>query len=587
MNLKVSFDLLTLEVFYEEIKDIIINSIIEKIYQIGSTDIFWEIYSPHNGRYNLILSVHPQLYRIQLTRKNFPYPSKPPSFSMLLRKHLEGGRIIEYQLIPQERIIEFKIKTFPEESKKVILELMGKYSNLILVNENNIIIDAIKHVPSEINRFREVIPGVSYIYPPKSIKIPISELTEEKLENLLNKDIPIRDLILKEISHMNPHLVNEIIEGIGNKIANTLTLTEKNILKERLLNIKEKILKREFKPTAYLINGEPITFSLFPLKDYEDFEKKEFDKVYKLVDYIYSYAFENALFTQKKNRLLEIIKTNMEKVEEKIKELDSQIKEGEEAETFRIKGETLILNQNSIRKGLEKVTFLNPYNPNEYIEIELDPSLSAIENAQKYFKKYKKLKRGISILKEYKSKLEEELFYLNSLEFSIENANSLSELMEIEEELEKEGYIKEKKEKIQKKVEKSEPYKFISSDGFEIYVGKNNKQNDYITFNLAKPEDIWLHTRGIPGAHVIIKTQDKEVPESTLYEAGALAGYFSKGRNSTYVPVDYTLRKYVQKPKGAKPGFVIYKNEKTIFAKPEEALRFLSQETKDSFKIRG
>ncbi|MFN3699111.1 MAG: NFACT RNA binding domain-containing protein, partial [Dictyoglomus sp.] len=219
------------------------------------------------------------------------------------------------------------------------------------------------------------------------------------------------------------------------------------------------------------------------------------------------------------------------------------------------------------------------YNSQELLEIDLDPSLSPIENAQKYFKKYKKLKKGISILKEQKEKLENELYYLNSLEFAIENAKTLADLKEIEEELEKEGYLKEAKEQIIKREKKSEPYKFVSSDGFEIYVGKNNKQNETLTFQIAKTEDLWLHARGIPGAHVIIKTQGKEIPENTLYEASSLAAYFSKGRNSSYVPVDYTKKKYVQKPKGGKPGFVIYKNEKTIFAKPEDALKFLSQNT--------
>lgn len=566
MNLKISFDLLTLELFYEETKEILLNSIIEKIYQIGNTEIFLELYSPNFGRFKLVLSVHPQLYRIQLTKKDFPYPLRPPSFLMLLRKHLEGGRILDYYLVPQERIVELKIRRFPEEDKKIILELMGKYSNLILLNENNIIIDAIKHVTSEVSRFREILPNLPYIYPPKTQKISLLDLDEKKLEELLSKASSIKDLLLKEITYMNPQLVNEI-------------LTERNkpeIIKKIIL-IKESILNKDLKPIVYLINNEPITYSLFPLKEYENFEKKEFDKVHKVIDYIYSYAFDKLLFEQRRKKLLNIVKSNIEKLNEKIKEFEEQIREGEEAEILRIKGDILLLNKDQIKKGIERVTLPNPYNNEELIEIELDPGLSVIENAQKYFKKYKKLKKGIVILREQKERLESELYYLNSLEFSLENSKTLNDLKDIEEELEKEGYLKEKKEYVPKKQQKSEPYKFISSDGIEIYVGKNNRQNEIITFQIAKPEDLWLHARGIPGAHVIIKSQGKEIPENTLYEASSLAAYFSKGRSSNYVPVDYTKKKYVQKPKGGKPGLVIYKNEKTIFAKPENALKFLSQ----------
>ncbi len=568
MKLKLSFDLLTLELFYEETKDIVLNSIIEKIYQIGNTDIFLELFSVDQGRYKLVLSVHPQLYRIQITKKEFPYPARPPSFLMLLRKHLEGGRIIQYSLVPQERIVELKIKRFPEEDKKLILELMGKYSNLILLNEANIIIDSIKHVTSEVSRFREILPGVPYIYPPKTQKISLLDIDENKLEEILTKEVPLKDLLLKELTYMNPQLVNDI-----------LLENDKEKIKKRILEIKEKIIKKDLKPIVYIHEGEPVAFSLFPLKEYENFERKEFDKVYKAVDYVYSYAFDKTLFEQQQRRLLEIVKENIEKVTEKIREFEEQIKEGEEAEKLRIKGEILLLNKDQIKKGTEKIILPNPYNPEEMVEIELDPSLSAFENAQKYFKKYKKLKRGINILKEQKQKLEEELYYLNSLEFSIENSKSFPELREIEEELEKGGYIKERKEIIYKREKKPELLKFISSDGFEIYVGKNNRQNEIITFQIAKPEDLWLHARGIPGAHVIIKTNNQEVPESTLYEACSLAAYFSKGKYSSYVPVDYTKRKYVTKPKESKPGFVVYKNEKTMFAKPEDVLTLLSQKT--------
>ncbi|HPU44510.1 MAG TPA: NFACT family protein, partial [Dictyoglomaceae bacterium] len=497
MSIKLSFDLLTLEIFYQEVYASLINSIIEKIYQIGNTEVFINLYSPSLGRTNLILSVHPQLYRIQLTKKDFPYPMKPPSFAMLLRKHLEGARLWDMNLVPQERIIEFRWKRSLDEDKKLVLELMGKYSNLILLNENNIIIDSIKHVTSEISRFREILPGISYIYPPKTQKFSLIDLKDENLEEIFKKAIPLKDLLLREISHMNPQIVKEILGELSNKTPSMLTEDEESILKERIFQYKERVIKKDFKFIVYLINNEPIAYSLFPLKEYEHLEKREFEKLHKAIDFIYSYAFEKILFDQEKKKLSDVVKNNIKKVEDKIREFETQIKEGEEAETFRIKGEALLLNQKKVRKGIEEVILPNPYNQEEFLEIALDPSLSSIENAQKYFKKYKKLKKGISILKDQKERLEEELYYLHSLDYSIDNADSLMGLREIAEELEKEGYIRERKEKEKRKEKKLEPHKFLSSDGFEIYVGKNNKQNEYITFHLANPEDIWLHARGI------------------------------------------------------------------------------------------
>ncbi|MGB9857024.1 MAG: Rqc2 family fibronectin-binding protein [Dictyoglomaceae bacterium] len=578
MNLKLSFDLLTLEILYRELYERLKNSLVERVYQIGNTEIFLHLYSPKEGKFTLSLSVHPQLYRIQLTKKDFPYPTNPPPFAMFLRKYLEGARIIDWYLIPQERIVEFIFQRLDESKKKLIIELMGKYSNIILVNENNIILDAIKHVSSEKSRFREILPGEIYLYPPRSEKISILNITEENIEKTLDKEKSVKEILLKDILYINPLLSEEIARNVEDKNYKSLSSEEKEELKREILKFKEKIINKDFQFLVYFLNNNPYTFSVFSLEIFKDLKKKEFKTLTEAIDYIYSFSLETFLLDQLKKRLKDIIESNLEKINKKKNEFIERIKEGESAEILKIKGEILLLYQKEIKKGTEKVLLPNPYSEkNELLEIELDPSLSPVDNAQRYFKRYKKLKRGISVIKEQLEKLEEEIYYLNSLDVALENSNNFTELQEIEEELINEGYIKKKREKERKK-KKSEPYKFITSSGHEVYVGKNNRQNDYLTFNIASPEDLWFHARGTPGAHVILKLKSKEeIPQEIIEEVASLAAYFSKGKNSSYVAVDYTKRKYVQKPKGGKPGFVVYKNEKTIFIKPEKALEFISQ----------
>ncbi|MEN2983891.1 MAG: NFACT RNA binding domain-containing protein [Dictyoglomaceae bacterium] len=577
MSLKLNFDLLTLEVLYEELYDRVKNSLVEKIYQIGNTELFFHIYSPREGKLILSLSVHPQLYRIQLTRKEFSYPLNPPPFVMFLRKHLEGARILDWYIIPQERIVEFIFQRFEGSRKKLIVELMGKYSNIILTSENNIILDAIKHVSSEKSRYREVLPGEVYLYPPKAEKFSLLDIEEENVEKFLNKEKPVKEVLIKDILYINPLLAEEITRDIKEETYASLEIEDREKLKKEIFKIKDKILKRKFQFLVYFVENKPYTFSLFPLEIFENLKKKEFKNLTETIDYIYSYSLESFLTDQLKKKLQDIVKSNLEKVLEKKEEFLQKIKEGESAEVLKIKGDLLLFYQKEIKKGTEKIILPNPYNENkELIEIELDPSLSPVDNAQRYFKKYKKLKKGIEILREQLKKIEEEVYYLNSLELALENTNSFFELQEIEEELINEGYIKKKKEK-EKRKKKSEPYKFIL-EGYEIYVGKNNKQNDYVTFSIAGPEDLWFHARGIPGAHVVLKLKSKEeIPFEIIEKTAELAGYFSKGKNSNYVAIDYTKRKYVQKPKEGKPGFVIYKNEKTIFVKPEKALDIISQ----------
>lgn len=576
MNFKLNFDLLTLEVLHSELYERIKNSLVEKIYQIGNTEIFFHLYSPREGKFILSLSVHPQLYRIQLTKKEFPYPSNPPLFSMFLRKHLEGARVLDWYIIPRERIVEFIFKRFEESKRKLIVELMGKYSNIILVNENNIILDSIKHVSSEKSRYREVLSGKVYSYPPKMEKTSLLDIKEEDIEDLLDKEKSIKEILMKDILYVNPILAEEITREINKDLYSSLEIEEKEKLKEEIFRFKEKILRRDFHFLVYFTDNSPYSFSLFPLEIFDNLKRREFKSLTEAIDHIYSYSLDIFITDQFKRKLRDIITDNLKKVIEKKKDFLQRIKEGESSEIFKIKGEFILFYQREIKKGAEKIVLPNPYSEErEFIEIELDPSLSPVDNAQRYFKKYKKLKKGIEILKEQLKKLEEEIYYLNSLEIALENSKGFFELQEIEEELINEGYIKKKKEKEKRK--KSEPYKFIISE-YEVYVGKNNKQNDYITFNIAGPEDLWFHVRGIPGAHVVLKSRSKEdIPFEIIEKTAELAGYFSKGKGSNYVPVDYTKRKYVQKPKEGKPGFVIYKNERTIFVKPEGALETISQ----------
>ncbi|WAA10652.1 Rqc2 family fibronectin-binding protein [Fervidibacillus albus] len=517
-----------------------------------------------DGKNNkLLISAHPSYARIQLTDLTYENPKEPPMFCMLLRKHLEGFFIEKIEQKGLDRIIEFRIKGRNEigdiSYKQLIVEIMGKHSNIVLVDEQKqTIIDCIKHVSHSVNRYRALLPGHSYKWPPKQDKInPLSCSMEDFLAEIDFNRGRIDKQIVERFSGISPLFAKEIVYQSG--IANRITLPE------TFMKLMEKIKSGNMTPN-FIKTKHKDYFYLFPLK-HLDGETSKFPTFSALLD---RYYFEKA----KRDRVRQIggeierfIRNEIDKNKEKRKKLHETLEEAKNSSIFQLYGELLTAHLYQAKKGMTEITVTNYYDEQEKtVTIPLDPNKTPSENAQYYFQKYQKGKNAISAIRTQLKLTEQEQHYFEGLFQQMETA-SPKDIDEIKEELIEQGYLRKRnrgKKKKQNELPKLEQYR--SKDGTVIFVGKNNKQNDYLTMKLAKREEIWLHAKDIPGSHVVIRSVNPN--EQTIEEAAILAAYFSKGRNSSNVPVDYTKVKYVRKPSGAKPGFVIYDHQQTVFVTP-------------------
>lgn len=558
------FDGLFTYCMVNELKEKIMGGRIMKIHQPYPNEIILSIRSKGTN-HKLLLSAHPTYARAQLTRETYENPPEPPMFCMILRKHLEGFFI---ELIEQkdcDRIIIFKVKgrdeLGDESYKLLIIEIMGRHSNIILVDQvKGTIIDCIKHISPAVNRYRSILPGQSYIWPPKQNKMNPFSATEEDVIRLVDYNAGKLDRqLVEQFAGISPVFAKEVLIQCG--IANRITLPK------TFINLITTIKKGEISPT--IIRGDKEHFYLFPLKSVKG-DIQTYSSLSELLDDFYFGKAERDRVKQIAGDLEKWIRNEIDKLEKKIKILERTIQEGKNSDVYQLYGELLTANMYQMEKGMSSITVQNYYDENHAeIEIPLDPQKTPSENAQAYFRKYNKGKHAVKAAGEQLKIAKEELFYFEGLLQQIENS-SPKDIEEIKEELQEGGYIKAKKEGKRKK--KTMPIsanidQFVSSDGTLIFVGKNNKQNDFLTMKMANKEHIWLHTKDIPGSHVVI--QHPEPSEKTLFEGAILAAYFSKARNSSSVPVDYTKVKFVKKPSGAKPGFVIYERQKTIYVTPK------------------
>lgn len=561
------FDGIVLHALAHELNERLAGGRISKIAQPYPTDLILQIRSKGKNE-KLLISANPTFPRIYLTKEQFQNPIEPPMFTMLLRKYLEGGIIHEISQVEMERILRIEIESRDEigdpHTYHLIFELMGKHSNLMLIDPTqNLILDAIHHVTPAMSRVRVVLPGKIYEAPPTQGKRNPLKIRREEFLSLLTPwpEDPEKRLV-------------ESLQGISSFVA-------KEIVGESTSSPEE--LWDRFHQMISLIDEHRVTPIIFTREGKSDFtvlpfslphaKIERFQEVNDLLDTYYRIKANEALSRQMGHELLQILLQEKKKTEKKILKQKGDLEEAARAETFKRWGELLISFQHELADHQEKVTLPNIYEEGEPpIEIPLDPSLSAVENAKIYFKKYQKAKKSIPILQERIQKAEEELRYFEQVILQIEQADQKT-LLQIREELIQEKIIKGKKEERNKKGGKRKEGevkidRYLSSEGYIIYVGKNNIQNDALTMRIAKKEDTWLHTKEIPGSHVVIS--GKGFSEKTLHEAAMLAAYFSKGRNSSLVPVDYTLIRHVRKPNGAKPGFVIYDHQKTLYVTPDE-----------------
>ncbi|GGJ86469.1 hypothetical protein GCM10007063_06240 [Lentibacillus kapialis] len=557
------FDGIVTRAVTNEINEKIIPGKIAKIYQPTDNELVFTIRS-HGQNHSLLLSIHPVYVRLHLTKDSYKNPKEPPMFCMLLRKHLSGAVINSVTQYGMERIITFMVQSRNEigdiTTKKLIIELMGKHSNVMLLDaEKGHILDSMKHIPASQNRYRTILPGFDYKLPPNQNKLNPLEIDSDTLIRKLDFNAgKIEKQIVQALTGISPFIANEIIHQA--KLGNIETY------KEKFENMQELIRNNRFTPAIYR-NGKE-DFHVLPLT-YQSGKIESFNDTNAMLDSFYSGKAERDRVKQQAKDLYQFIKNERDKNTRKLKKHEKTLKKAENAVIYQRLGELLTANMHQVKSGDAEVTVIDYYDPDQNnMTIELNPNKTPSENAQSFFKTYQKLKTSKEKVQQEIKKAKSETIYLEQLLQQI-NAAREADIAEIRDELREEGYLKKQKQgKNKKKIPKPSPEKFMASDGTVILVGKNNKQNDYLTMRLAHRDETWLHTKDIPGSHVIIRS--REPSDNTLLEAAQLAAYFSRSHQSSSVPVDYTKVRHVRKPNGAKPGYVTYDRQKTVFVTPEK-----------------
>ncbi|SHJ94866.1 Rqc2 family fibronectin-binding protein [Paramaledivibacter caminithermalis] len=580
------FDGLVINSLASELKEALLNKKIEKIYQPEADEIIIKFRNASNTN-KLFISVNSSFPHVSLSNIQKNNPLHPPMFCMLMRKHLQGSKIVDVYQVELERILVLSIESYDElgniSIKKLIIEIMGKHSNIIFIEDDtNVIIDSIKRIPSSISRQRQILPGLKYEYPPSQNKINIFKANYntfiDKLKNVEN-DTKIFKALYKSFQGISPVIAKEICFRASIDIDKPIsTLTDENFqsIWKVFIDLLSKLIKKEFSPNIILDSKEKknIDFSSLKLKMYENqfFSYVFFDT---MSDCINKYYFDKDKYNrikQKSTDIVKIINTRLERLYNKLQKQKEELLTAEGADKYKLYGELILTNMHKITKGIDTITVQNYYEDHmPSITIPLDSRLTPSENSQRYYKKYNKYKTAQEKITNQIKETKEEIQYLQNVLANIENTDDINNINEIKQELIEQNYIR--KRSTIKKTEKasiSKPHKYLTDEGFTILAGKNNKQNDYLTLKMSSKKDIWLHTKDIPGSHVIIKTEGRDVPEKTIKIAALIAAYHSKGRNSSNVPIDYTYVKFVKKPSGAKPGMVIYDNFKTIYVTPYE-----------------
>lgn len=550
-----TFDGLFTHAMIHELNQTLQNGRVTKISQPYPNEVILTIRA-NRTNYPVLLSANPRYARFQITQIPYTNPAVPTNFTMMLRKYLEGAKLLEIKQLDNDRVVYFEFLTRNELGDKLPLllsaEIMGRYSNVILINQStNKIIDTIKHVGMDQNRYRTLLPGATYRQPPTQNKENPFEQESNTFEKLIQK-YPNREVLADSLLKQ--------YQGISRD--NALALADKLHTSNNHVKAFNDFLAMTEDPIPTM-NGN--NFSIFT----DNPNDKKFTTLSEMLDVFYHTKANRDRVQQQGGQLLHVIRKNLQRNKKKLKKLSNELKATENADEYRIKGEVLTTYLYQIKRGMTKITLPNFYDNNKEITISLSNQLSPSQNAQKYFKKYQKLKNAVTFVNEQIELTKKEVAYLEEIQTQIELATP-ADLDDIKTELQQEGYIKKKQQKSKRssRVKINKPESFIASDGTEILVGKNNLQNEKLTLHTAKKTDIWLHAKNIPGSHVIIKSNNPS--DETLFEAAMLAAYFSKFRSSANVPIDYVQVKNIRKPNGSKPGFVIYEGQKTLTVTPTE-----------------
>lgn len=550
----------------QELTDLLQTGRISKINQPYPNELILTIRA-HGKNRQLLLSANPTYARVQITKVPYVNPSVPTNFTMIVRKHLSGGILSEISQQENDRVLTFTFTARNELGDQtkldLIVEIMARHSNIILVDQaTGKIVDAIKHVGSDVNRYRLLLPGATYIQPPKQDLENPFKITDFANIQQLMRDFPNVDMLADNL--------RENLQGLGKDTSLALATS---LHKDEKIETNFKDFFRRFdvpEPTFSHVAGNKINFTAFPYPDTT--KNKTFSTLSELLDGFYASKAQRDRVREQGAILIQVVKKQLKKNRNKLKKLQRDMKETENADDYRIKGEILTTYLNKVQRGMTSIELPNYYDEDNLINIHLSNQQSPSQNAQRYFKKYQKLKNAVKFVGEQIKLTEQEIEYFENIQSQIELADP-QDLVDIRYELEQGHYLRDheqNKKKKNKRQKINKPEQFISTDGTEILVGKNNLQNEKLTMHTADKRETWLHTKNIPGSHVIIRSFDPS--EQTLAEAANLAAYYSKARKSSKVQVDYTKVKNIRKPNGTKPGYVIYDNQTTLFVTPDEDL---------------
>ncbi len=546
-----------------ELRNELLNGRIAKIAQPEADELLLTIKAPA-GQRRLYLSASASLPLIYLTETNKPSPMTAPNFCMLLRKHIANGRIVDIFQPKMERIIHFTIEHLDEMGdlcrKDLIVEIMGKHSNIIFCTEDGTVIDSIKHVSAQVSSVREILPGRTYFIPDTLEKADPLTVTGKEFSAVLSaRPMPLSKAIYTSFTGISPVTAEEIcyIAGIDP------VLPPRELSDDVMLHLYNQfslyfdgVRQGKFTPSIYYQGKEPKEFSALPLSHFTEYSCTTFDSISKVLETYYATKNTITRIRQKSTDLRHIVQTALERNRKKYDLQSKQLRDTENRGKYKVYGELINVYGYDLEKGAKKLEALNYYT-NEMISIPLDDTMTPRENAQRYFNKYNKQKRTFEALSKLIEETSDDIRYLESVQTALDIARSEEDLAQIKDELIDAGYMKRRFTKKKIKV-KNQPLHYISSDGYHIYVGKNNFQNEDLTFNFAAGNDWWFHAKQAPGSHVIVKSNGDELPDRTFEEAGKLAAYYSSMRGTDKVEIDYVEKKHVKKPKGGKPGFVVY-----------------------------
>lgn len=554
-----------------EINNRVIDGRIDKIYQ-NNNDLLINIRAKgQRERLFISISGSPRMY---FSDEIFDSPQNPPAFCMLLRKHLENNQILEVSQYKMDRIIKILVKSRDElgeySKKALIIELMGKHSNIILIDDDSKkIIDSLKRINFNLSSVREILPGLTYN--PEDISEGLDPCQVDSISDLIKnsrENLNIKSFFLKNFTGISPQMCNEIEYRSNIDFKRNLSaLTDSEIIElDKIFSEIFKIVREnDFSPIKIYRENLFKDFYSINLESLNDKEKIKVDSISSLLEEFYNSKFLRDSLGSKSKELKKIVKKNIEKLNRKLSNQANELNVALNREKFKVYADLISSNFYKIEKGADSVTVENFYDEMKEMIIPLDPTLDGPSNAAKYYKKYSKLKNAASFLTEQIEIGKSEISYLQSILLNIDFAERPDEIDELYEELEKEGYLKKKKKNNKKKKDSDKNYITVKTeDGFDIYVGKNNRQNDYLTHKKAKKNDLWFHVKDAPGSHVILKNDNRDFTNNSLLTAAKLAAKYSSLSKSQNIPVDYTFKMYVKRHPAKKPGLVTYTNYKTI-----------------------